>query len=259
MAVDFDRVAVQFTINASTVSPFRDLSFKIPVGAFWTIIGPSGCGKSTLLRVVSDLVPAASGTARVFDSSPREARLRRDLAFVFQEATLLPWRNILDNVRLPLEVGPPSRGAAQKASPERLLDLVGLSRWHSALPQQLSGGMRQRVAIARAMVSSPRLLLMDEPFGALDELIRDGLNDELLRIWAETGTTVLFVTHSLTEAAYLGQKIMVMAKGGTATIIDGLNPGPGLQEGGRRDSADFVALVRRLRELLRGSYEAEIA
>jgi NitT/TauT family transport system ATP-binding protein len=252
-AVDFDRVAVEFSLKSVSIRPFNELSFRIPAGAFWTIIGPSGCGKSTLLRVIADLVPTASGTARVFGSTPREARLRRDFAFVFQEATLLPWRNVLDNVRLPLEVGT-VRTDVQAASPAELLELVGLAQWHGALPQQLSGGMRQRVAIARALATRPRLLLMDEPFGALDELIRDDLNDELLRLWRETGATVLFVTHSLTEAAYLGQRILVMGKGSAASVIDGLATGMDVPGADRRGSAEFTALVQQLRELLRGSY-----
>lgn len=258
-AVTFERVTVKFELKGSSVSPFRDISFAVPAGAFWTIIGPSGCGKSTMLRVVSDLVSPVSGVARVFGRAPREARVRRDFAFVFQEATLLPWRSVLENVRLPLQVG---RGKAQKelaASPEGLLELVGLDRWHDALPQQLSGGMRQRVAIARAMVTKPRLLLMDEPFGALDELIRDELNDELLRLWGETRMTVLFVTHSLTEAAYLGQKIMVMARDRDAHILDGTNPGPGVIGGDRRSTPQFAALVQQLRHELRSSYGEEIA
>lgn len=257
-AVAFDKVSVQFSLKGETVSPFRELSFQVPSGALWTIIGPSGCGKSTLLRVVSDLVAPATGTAVVFGGSPRDARLRRDFAFVFQEPTLLPWRTVIDNVRLPLEVGVRAL-SSNTASPDALLELVGLDRWHQALPQQLSGGMRQRVAIARAMVTRPRLLLMDEPFGALDELIRDELNDELLKLWHETGMTVLFVTHSLTEAAYLGQKIMVMARGRDAKIIDGLNPGPGAAASDRRSSAEFGSLVQRLRDLLKGSYGDGIA
>ncbi len=258
-AVLFDRVSVRFELRDTTISPFSDLSFAIPAGAFWTIVGPSGCGKSTLLRVVADLLAPAQGTARVFGRAPREARRMRDLAFVFQEATLLPWRTVLDNVRLPLEVGGGARGRRPAGSPADLLKLVGLERWHDALPQQLSGGMRQRVSIARAMITGPRLLLMDEPFGALDELIRDDLNDELLRLWAESGMTVLFVTHSLTEAAYLGQKIMVMARGRPARILDGLNLGRRRNGADERASPQFAALVQRLRHELRGSYGEDLA
>jgi NitT/TauT family transport system ATP-binding protein len=251
-SVEFDAVEVAFALDRTRVVPFRDLSFRVPAGALWSIIGPSGCGKSTLLRVVADLIQPSAGTARVFGTTPRESRRRRDIAFVFQEPTLLPWRRVIDNVRLPLEVGPARAPAGAGFAPEKLLELVGLSKWHHALPQQLSGGMRQRVAIARALVSRPRLLLMDEPFGALDELIRDELNDELLRIWAETGTTVLFVTHSLTEAAYLSERILVMRSGAPAALVEGINPGPGAPAGDRRESADYVRLVATLRRMLKG-------
>ena len=251
-SVEFSAVKVVFALERAEVVPFRDLSFRVPEGAFWSIIGPSGCGKSTLLRVIADLIAPAAGTVGVFGTTPAESRRRRDIAFVFQEATLLPWRTVLENVRLPLEVGRSRAAGRQGYGPEALLELVGLSKWHHALPQQLSGGMRQRVAIARALVCQPRLLLMDEPFGALDELIRDELNDELLRIWAETGTTILFGTHSLTEAAYLSQRILVMRAGAPANLIDGINPGRGAPSGGRRESMEYVRLVSSLRQLLRG-------
>ena len=153
-------------------------------------------------------MPTSSGEIRVHGRTPEEARKSRDFAVVFQDATLLPWRSAIDNVKLPLEVGDP--GSAH-ADPVELLDLVGLKGREQALPAELSGGMRQRVAIARALVTRLRILLMDEPFGALDEITRDKLNEELLRIWQETGTTILFVTHSIPEAAFLGQKVLVLA------------------------------------------------
>ena len=174
------------------------------------MLGPSGCGKSTLLRAIADLVPASEGRLTVLGSTPEQARRDRDFAFVFQDATLLPWRTAIDNVRLPLEVGGGAR-AQNYAKPEELLALVGLAGRENALPHELSGGMRQRVAIARALVCRPRVLLMDEPFGALDEITRDKLNEELLRIWQETGTTIVFVTHSIPEAAFLGQQVLVLA------------------------------------------------
>ena len=165
-----------------------------------------------MLRLVSDLVPAASGEVSVLGKSTEEARLAREFAFVFQDATLLPWRTALKNVELPLEIGRRRniRIPVSDRSPRELLALVGLQGREDALPRELSGGMRQRVAIARALVCQPKLLLMDEPFGALDEMTRDHLNLQLLRIWAETGVTILFVTHSIPEAVFLGQKVLML-------------------------------------------------
>ena len=258
-ALELIGVKAEYTVGGTSVVPFQNLSLRVMPGAFWSVIGPSGCGKSTLLRLVSDLVAPAAGTVKVFSETAALARQKRDIAFVFQEPTLLPWRTVLENVRLPFEVGQRGSVTTPRFKPEDLLELVGLSKWHHALPQQLSGGMRQRVAIARALVTRPRLLLMDEPFGALDELIRDDLNDELLRIWAETRTTILFVTHSLTEAAYLSERILVMRVGLPEVVLDGLNPGPGTDASRRRESIEFVALIAELRRLMRGNQVEELA
>src|SRR5204862_7585246 len=165
---------------------------EISPGGCWSLRGPSGCGKSRLLRLVADLVAPTHGTASVLGGTPATARVNRELGFVFQYPTLLPWRSALENVRLPLEVGPQKRERSAQWTPEGLLRLVGLAGREDALPHELSGGMRQRVAIARAPLSDPRILLMDEPFGALDEITRDTLNEELLRIWKQTATTILF-------------------------------------------------------------------
>ena len=201
-AVSARDVAVRFESEAGSVTALDGVSFDIPAGGLVTMLGPSGCGKSTLLRAVADLVPVSEGKISVFGRTPEEARLARDFAFVFQDATLLPWRSAIDNVRLPLEVGGGDGSVEQHAEPEELLALVGLAGREAALPHELSGGMRQRVSIARALVCRPRVLLMDEPFGALDEITRDKLNEELLRIWRETGTTIIFVTHSIPEATF---------------------------------------------------------
>jgi len=190
----------------------ESITLNVEKGDFYTILGPSGCGKSTLLRLVSDLVPASTGNVTIFGKSTEKARLAREFAFVFQDAALLPWRTALQNVELPLEVGK-KRGVGFPVSdktPKELLEMVGLKGREDALPRHLSGGMRQRVAIARALVCKPKLLLMDEPFGALDEMTRDRLNMQLLEIWQETGVTVLFVTHSIAEAVFLGQKVLMM-------------------------------------------------
>jgi len=210
-AVICDKVTVRFTTDRGTVTALQDVSIEVPTGSLMTLLGPSGCGKSTLLRVIADLIAPTSGVATVLGSRPPEARIRRDIGFVFQDAALLPWRSALQNVELPLEVGGERAARRGKRTPRELLELVGLKGWENALPHELSGGMRQRVSIARALVTDPKLLLMDEPFGALDEITRDRLNEELLRIWEETAITVLFVTHSLYEAVFLGQQVLMLA------------------------------------------------
>lgn len=210
-AVTVDHVSVRFDSDRGAVTALDDVSFGLAEGSFLAILGPSGCGKSTLLRVVADLVAPSSGSVDIFGSSPADVRKRRELGFVFQDAALLPWRTARENVELPMEVGGGTQRAKAGGSAEELLDLVGLGEWADSYPHQLSGGMRQRVSIARALVTGPKVLLMDEPFGALDEITRDRLNDEILRIWRETRTTVLFVTHSIQEALYLGQNVLVLA------------------------------------------------
>ena len=207
-AIRIDGIDVVFGEGDASVTALKGVSVDMPEGSLVTMLGPSGCGKSTLLRAIADLVPLSAGNIGVHGRSPQEARKARDFAFVFQDATLLPWRSAIDNVRLPLEVGKP--GPAH-ADPAELLELVGLTGRENARPGELSGGMRQRVAIARALVTRPRIQLMDEPFGALDEITRDKLNEELLRIWQETGTTIVFVTHSVPEAVFLSSRVAVMS------------------------------------------------
>jgi NitT/TauT family transport system ATP-binding protein len=210
-AVVCQQVSVRFVTDRRTVTALDNISFSVEAGGFLCVLGPSGCGKSTLLRVVADLIDPSSGTLRVFGRTPRQARIDRALGFVFQDAALLPWRSALENVELPLEVGGRRSLPKGAPTPRELLRLVGLEGWETSFPHELSGGMRQRVAIARALLGGPRLLLMDEPFGALDEITRDRLNEELRRIWLETGTTILFVTHSVYEAIYLGETVLVLA------------------------------------------------
>jgi NitT/TauT family transport system ATP-binding protein len=248
-AIDCDRVSVRFVTERRTVTALEDVSFAIPEGAFLTLLGPSGCGKSTLLRVIADLVSATSGDIKVLGVTPERARTDRALGFVFQDAALLPWRTALDNVALPLEVGG-RRGRAASANPRDLLRLVGLEGWENSYPHELSGGMRQRVSIARALVSGPKILLMDEPFGALDEITRDRLNEELLRIWRETRTTIVFVTHSIYEATFLSQSVLVMSAnpGRVREIVD--IDLPEARPLAIRETERFVRLAGRLRELL---------
>ena len=238
---------VDVTFNEGRVVALRDVSVEIPQGAFVTILGPSGCGKSTLMRAIADLVPAARGHIDVQGQSPRNARADRNFSYVFQDATLLPWRTAIENVRLPLEVG---GGGDTPADPHDLLELVGLKGRENALQHELSGGMRQRVAIARALVTRPKILLMDEPFGALDEITRDKLNEEVLRIWRETGTTILFVTHSIPEAAFLGQYVLMLAAhpGRVKEFMKvELPPERRLAD---RDTLEFVQITAHLRKLL---------
>jgi len=249
MAVRCRNLRVRFFTPRRAITALHGLSLDVPVGEFLTLLGPSGCGKSTFLRVVADLIRPDDGEIRVFGDAPEAARLRRDIGFVFQDPALLPWRTALANVELPLQVAV-SRARRAKATPRELLELVGLKGSELAYPQELSGGMRQRVAIARALASDPKVLLMDEPFGALDEITRDRLNEELRRVWRELGLTVLFVTHSIHEAAYLGQRVLMMAANPgrvQATVPVDLPPDRTLAI---RETAPFVDLAARLRGLL---------
>ncbi len=231
------------------------LDLEVRDGEFLTIIGPSGCGKSTLLRVVADLLKPAAGTLEVFGDTAAVARRRRDVGFVFQDSTLLPWRTVMENLRLPDEVG--KRALAARAGRDgldagELLTMVGLAGKERAYPHQLSGGQRQRVAIARALLSRPRILLMDEPFGALDEITRDRLNEELLALWQSTRMTILFVTHSIMEAAYLGERVLVLASNpGRLRELEDLRSVKSAAGGALREDPGFVASMAHLRAVLR--------
>lgn len=225
------------------VHALSDIDVAIEKGSFVSLIGPSGCGKSTLLRILGDLLSPTKGSATIDGLHPRQARLQRQTGFVFQEPALLEWRRIRDNVALPLEL----RGAdrcTRLAKADELIKLVGLSGFENAWPRQLSGGMRQRAAIARALSTDPRILLMDEPFGALDQITRDRLNMELARIHEVTGVTVVLVTHSIREAVLLSDRIVVMTPrpGRVSSIIDVDLPRPrGLEV---RSDGRFDDLVR---------------
>ena len=250
-AIRLSAASVIFERDDKPFQALDNVDLDIRAGSLVTLIGPSGCGKSTLLRLLADIVQPSGGQVEIFGTSPGDVRRRREIGFCFQDATLLPWRSVIDNVRLPLDVG---RGRAPHSkvshAPAALLDLVGLGDWADARPSALSGGMRQRVAIARALMSEPRLLLMDEPFGALDEITRDKLNDELLRIWRETGITIIFVTHSLSEAVYLAEDIVVMAAN-PGRIVERIDLRPIRKDGALiRDSPRFAELTGRLRHLL---------
>jgi NitT/TauT family transport system ATP-binding protein len=210
LAITCRGLSVRFFTDRRAVTALSGLDLDVHRGELLTLLGPSGCGKSTLLRAVADLLTPSAGDIRVLGATAEAARRRRDIGFVFQDAALLPWRTALQNVTLPLEVADGAKHAG-KSTPAELLELVGLKGWENAYPHELSGGMRQRVSIARALVGDPNILLMDEPFGAVDEITRDRLNEELRRVWRETGVTILFVTHSIYEAAYLGQRVLMLA------------------------------------------------
>lgn len=249
-AVVCRNVSVRFLSERRTVTALDNVSFSVELGGFTSLLGPSGCGKSTLLRVVADLISPSDGEVTVLGTSPEEARKVRALGFVFQDAALLPWRTALQNVELPLEVGGTRAMPKGSATPTELLGLVGLAGWENSFPHELSGGMRQRVAIARALLGGPRLLLMDEPFGALDEITRDRLNEELRRIWAETGATILFVTHSVYEAVFLADQVLVLsANPGRVAAVETIDL-PKARELSIRDTPEFVAIAARMRSYL---------
>jgi NitT/TauT family transport system ATP-binding protein len=239
------------------------IDLSVAPGEFLSLIGPSGCGKSTLLRLVGDLVEPTTGTVRVNGKPARQGRLDQDYGIAFQQAGLLEWRTVLGNVELPLQV----HGVARRERRERaleLIELVGLGDFAGHWPSQLSGGMQQRVAIARALAERPRLLLLDEPFGALDEMTRERLQAELARIRRETATTVILVTHSIPEAVFLADRVAVMsARPGRITdVIEVDLPGRG-QDGANahdvRESAPFFAAVTAVREALRRSEPPGVA
>jgi NitT/TauT family transport system ATP-binding protein len=233
------------------VQALEEIGLEIRPREFVSLIGPSGCGKSTLLRIVGDLIEPSAGQVTVNGKPARQARRDRDYGIVFQDAVLYDWRTVAKNISLPLELAGWDRGRRQARVGE-MLELVELTGFEGRYPWQLSGGMQQRVSIARALSFSPALLLMDEPFGALDEMTRERLNGELLRIWDETGCTVVFVTHSIAEAVFLSTRVVVMSPrpGRIAQIVEVDLPYPRTQD--TREDARFFELVTEVREALHG-------
>ena len=236
------------------VFALQDINLEIVAGEFISLIGPSGCGKSTLMRLVGDLLQPTSGELLVNGKTPADARLDRDYGMVFQAATLYDWRNVAKNVQLPLEVMGYSKADRHKRAQE-MLEMVELGAFAKYFPWQLSGGMQQRVSIARALVFDPSILLMDEPFGALDEFTRERMNLELLRIWEQTRKTIIFVTHSISEAVFLSGRIVVMSPrpGRITEIVNNKLPYP--RDFKTRDHAVYHGLVSDVREMLREAHE----
>jgi NitT/TauT family transport system ATP-binding protein len=232
------------------VRALEDVSLEIDARELVSLIGPSGCGKSTLLRLIGDLLAPTSGAISVGGKSPRQARLAREYGIVFQQPVLYDWRTVEQNVQLPLEVMKVPKAERQERA-RRLLRLVGLDEFTRRYPWELSGGMQQRVSIARALSFHPSVLLMDEPFGALDDMTRERLNRELLNVWAETGTTIVFVTHSLAEAVFLSDRIVVMSPrpGRIETVIPVDLPRPRGPE--TREMPRFFELIAEVRRNLR--------
>ena len=246
-----------FETGDGQVEALRDVTLSIGRGDFVSFIGPSGCGKTTLLRVAADLETPTAGTITVNGMTPAEARQKRAYGYVFQAAGLFPWRTIGGNVRLPLEIMGYDR-AERTERTRRVLELVELGGFEEEYPWQLSGGMQQRASIARALAFDADILLMDEPFGALDEIVRDRLNEELLALWARTGKTIAFVTHSIPEAVYLSTRIVVMSPrpGRVTDVIEShLPPERPLHI---RESRDFLAIAARVRDGLRGAIGEEV-
>ena len=251
--VHADRLSVVFDANGQRTTALFEVTLDIRQGSFVSLIGPSGCGKTTLLRAIADLEQPTAGTLVVNGTTPEMARRARAYGYVFQAPALYPWRSVARNVMLPLEVmGMPP--AERRARAARYLDLVGLKEFHRRFPWQLSGGMQQRVSIARALSFEPALLLMDEPFGALDEITRDGLNLHLRQLWRRTGMTVVFVTHSIPEAVFLSSRIVVMSPrpGKVVEIIDvDLPPERDLDI---RETPAFLKVAHRVRVALRAGH-----
>ncbi|KPQ06410.1 MAG: NitT/TauT family transport system ATP-binding protein [Rhodobacteraceae bacterium HLUCCA12] len=251
--IEASGLSLTFQTNDGPVHALKDVNLTIGKGEFVSFIGPSGCGKTTFLRVIADLEHPTAGTITVNGMSPDAARKARAYGYVFQAAGLYPWRTIEGNVRLPLEIMGYSR-AEQAERARRVLELVELDGFEKKFPWQLSGGMQQRASIARALAFDADILLMDEPFGALDEIVRDRLNEELLSLWARTEKTIGFVTHSIPEAVYLSTRIVVMSPrpGRITDVIESTLPRERPLD--IRDSREFIEIAHRVREGLRAGH-----
>ena len=246
-----------FETNDGPVHALKDVSLEVEEGDFVSFIGPSGCGKTTLLRAIAALEIPTKGHLTVNGKSPDDARIDREYGYVFQAAGLYPWRTVEGNIKLPLEIMGYSQ-AEKKERIQKVVELVELKGFEKKFPWQLSGGMQQRASIARALAFDANILLMDEPFGALDEIVRDRLNSELLDLWMQTKKTICFVTHSIPEAVFLSTKIVVMSPrpGRITDVIKSTLPNK--RELNIRDSQEFIKIAQRVREGLKSGHQDEV-
>jgi NitT/TauT family transport system ATP-binding protein len=252
-AIEIRDLSLIFATADAPIIALSNIDLSIKRGEFVSFIGPSGCGKTTLMRVIADLEHQTEGAITVNGVSPQEARLARAYGYVFQAPALFAWRNVLRNVTLPLEIMGMAREECLRRA-AKYLDMVGLNGFERKFPWQLSGGMQQRVSIARALSFEPQMLLMDEPFGALDEITRDHLNEHLIRLWEQTRKTVVFVTHSISEAVFLSTRIVVMSPrpGRIMEVIESILPAKRTLD--IRETPDFLAVAQRVREALRAGH-----
>ncbi|MBR2177114.1 MAG: ABC transporter ATP-binding protein [Clostridia bacterium] len=247
-----DDVGMVYTASdGRDVQALTSVSMNIQKGEFISLLGPSGCGKTTLLRIIADLIKPTSGKVLIGGETPQQARLKRRYGMVFQSAVLYDWRTVIKNIELPLEIiGIPKEERHERAA--KMLDLVGLSEFERHYPRQLSGGMQQRVGIARALALQPEILLMDEPFSALDEFTREKLHVDLLKIWRKTNKTIIFVTHNISESVFLSDRVCVLSPhpGRLSAVIDIDLPRPRTMD--LKDTAEFTALVSKVRNSFEG-------
>ncbi|MBW5445518.1 ATP-binding cassette domain-containing protein [Cohnella sp. CFH 77786] len=249
--IELDQVGMRYRTDSAEVVALQQVSLSIARGEFVSLLGPSGCGKTTLLRLMADLLDPTGGTVRVAGKTAKEARLSRKYGIVFQNPVLYDWRKVKQNVVLPLEMFGVNKAERDRRA-EELLELVGLRGFGDKYPWQLSGGMQQRAAIARALAMEPEILLMDEPFSALDEFSRERLNEELLSIWSKVKNTVVFVTHSIPEAVFLSDRVFVLSPhpGRLSAVVDIPLPRPRARE--MRTDPEFYRLISRIRDSFEG-------
>ncbi|MBB3110776.1 NitT/TauT family transport system ATP-binding protein [Paenibacillus phyllosphaerae] len=249
--IELSGISMSYGSGGADVLAIDRISLNINKGEFVSLLGPSGCGKTTLLRLIADLLQPTDGTLKVAGASPREARLAQKYGIVFQNPVLYDWRKVRYNVTLPLELMGVGKAKREERA-EELLALVGLAAFADKYPWQLSGGMQQRVAIARALSMEPEILLMDEPFSALDEFGRERLNEELLSVWSKVGSTVVFVTHSIPEAVFLSDRVFVLSPhpGRLSAVVDIPLPRPRTSE--MRNDPAFFGLIAHIRDSFEG-------